>query len=153
LERHPSPFAGDPIYRHVPLLNDLLTYEVDPATYAPMLEHNRERIRAGFAALADAPPGGVVVHCHGGRDRTGALVALALSVAGVADETIAEDYARTAGADAEAMRNTMRHVRTAYRTTEDYLRAIGVTQPQITATRNCLRDAPTIRALEEPSGD
>ncbi len=81
--------------------------------------------------MGDAPPGGVIVHCHGGRDRTGALIALALSVAGVSDEVIAEDYARTADAEALAMINTMRHVREA----ESYLLTIGVTPQQIAATR------------------
>jgi len=44
-------------------------------------------------AIADAPPGGVVVHCHGGKDRTGLVVAFLLSLAGVSREEIADDYA------------------------------------------------------------
>ena len=53
--------------------------------------------RAGFAsiatAIARAPAGGVVVHCHAGKDRTGIAIALVLSLVGVPDETIAADYA------------------------------------------------------------
>lgn len=53
--------------------------------------------RAGFAsiatAIARAPAGGVVVHCHAGKDRTGIAIALVLSLVGVPDETIASDYA------------------------------------------------------------
>jgi protein-tyrosine phosphatase len=44
-------------------------------------------------AVAHAPEGGVVVHCVGGKDRTGLLSAFLLHLAGVADEEIAADYA------------------------------------------------------------
>ena len=40
-----------------------------------LLDHNKERVAAAFRAVAEAPPGGVLVHCHSGRDRTGVLVA------------------------------------------------------------------------------
>lgn len=43
-------------------------------------------------AIADEEDGAVVVHCHGGKDRTGMVVALALSVAGVPEEEIVADY-------------------------------------------------------------
>lgn len=46
-------------------------------------------------AIADAPIGGVVIHCHAGKDRTGLITALALSIAGVEPSVIAEDYAAT----------------------------------------------------------
>jgi protein-tyrosine phosphatase len=45
-------------------------------------------------AAADAVP--VVFHCSAGKDRTGVVSALLLSVAGVSDEIIAADYAHTA---------------------------------------------------------
>jgi hypothetical protein len=37
-------------------------------------------------AVADAPPGAVVVHCQAGKDRTGLVIALILSALGVLDE-------------------------------------------------------------------
>src|SRR5690606_12982050 len=37
--------------------------------------------------------GGIAVHCAAGRDRTGLVVALLLSLAGVPDDLIAADYA------------------------------------------------------------
>jgi len=43
--------------------------------------------------LADAEPGGIVVHCLAGKDRTGLVTALALRLAGVSRESIADDYA------------------------------------------------------------
>lgn len=67
---------------------------------------------AGWAALAAhgvrtiidlrndderARPGGVVVHCVGGRDRTGQIAMLLLALAGVPPAEIARDYALSAG--------------------------------------------------------
>jgi protein tyrosine/serine phosphatase len=67
-----------------------------PGTQAVYLEF-LERFPANFAAvlraIADAPAGGVLVHCQGGKDRTGLVVALLLSLAGVPREEIAADYA------------------------------------------------------------
>ncbi len=40
--------------------------------------------------------GATIVHCAAGKDRTGTIVALALSTAGVADEDIVADYVATA---------------------------------------------------------
>ena len=37
-----------------------------------------------------------LVHCTAGKDRTGLVIALALGAVGVADEVIADDYARSA---------------------------------------------------------
>ncbi len=45
--------------------------------------------------LADPGTGAAVLHCAGGRDRTGVVVALLLSLLGVSDEEIAADYAET----------------------------------------------------------
>jgi Protein tyrosine/serine phosphatase len=48
------------------------------------------------AAIADAPEGMVVVHCHSGKDRTGLVVGLVLSALGVPAKVIAADYALSA---------------------------------------------------------
>ena len=47
--------------------------------------------------MATAPPGGVLVYCHAGKDRTGLVTALVLAVAGVPVATIAADYAASDG--------------------------------------------------------
>ena len=47
-------------------------------------------------AIEAAPPGGVLFHCVGGRDRTGLVAIAALTVAGVPPEVIADDYALAA---------------------------------------------------------
>jgi protein-tyrosine phosphatase len=62
------------------------------AVYLEFLERFRPRFGEAVAAVAEAPPGAVVVHCHGGKDRTGLVVALLLRLAGVGREAIADDY-------------------------------------------------------------
>ena len=46
-----------------------------------------------MAAIAAAPDGAVLFHCHAGKDRTGLVAALLLALAGVPAPMIAEDYA------------------------------------------------------------
>jgi protein tyrosine/serine phosphatase len=48
---------------------------------------------AAITAVAQAPEGGLVVHCAGGVDRTGLVSALILRLAGVGVDAIGEDYA------------------------------------------------------------
>lgn len=137
-ETQPSPFAGDRIYRHVPMLNDVLSYVPPPDTYAPMLDHNRERIGEAFRAVAEAPAGGVVVHCQVGRDRTGVLTALLLRVAGVAAEAVAEDYARTEACSAQTMLQTLAHLDRRYGSVTRYLVDLGVEPELFAAVRSRL---------------
>lgn len=73
------------------------------AAAADRAELNRLDIdlhRAGMAriigAVADAQAGGVLVHCHAGKDRTGLVTALILALVGVGDDEIADDYALSA---------------------------------------------------------
>jgi len=61
--------------------------------YLIFLEHFDSNVAAAIRAIANAPEGGVVVHCAGGKDRTGLLTALLLHVAGVDIDEIAADYA------------------------------------------------------------
>jgi protein-tyrosine phosphatase len=67
--------------------------EKTTAVYLDFLERFGPNWAAAVRAVAEAPPGGVLVHCHGGKDRTGLVVALLLSLAGVSDDDIAADYA------------------------------------------------------------
>ncbi|WP_436739112.1 tyrosine-protein phosphatase [Streptomyces sp. BBFR102] len=64
-----------------------------PLYYRPFLGHFPERTAAVAQALAAAAPGGVAFHCAAGRDRTGLVSLLLLSLAGAAPEEIAADYA------------------------------------------------------------
>ncbi|HZT45997.1 MAG TPA: tyrosine-protein phosphatase, partial [Gaiellaceae bacterium] len=61
--------------------------------YLIVLDRFRANVVAAVRAVADAPPGGVVIHCAGGKDRTGLVSAFLLDLAGVDAETIAADYA------------------------------------------------------------
>lgn len=91
----PTPFTDDPL-----AIRQALQDPADPdhgqATIVDactwMLDRRPELFAAAVKAIADAPDGAVVVHCHGGKDRTGMVVALALSIAGVPEEEIVADY-------------------------------------------------------------
>lgn len=61
--------------------------------YLIFLERFKRNVAAGVRAVARAPRGGVVIHCVGGKDRTGLLTALLLHLAGVDTEQVAADYA------------------------------------------------------------
>jgi protein-tyrosine phosphatase len=61
--------------------------------YCVMLDGFRRHFGRVLQAIADARPGGVLVHCHAGKDRTGLVVALLLSLAGVPNEVVVADYA------------------------------------------------------------
>jgi protein-tyrosine phosphatase len=138
IRTRPGPFAGDPMYHHVPLLEDVLSYEPPAWTYAPMLDHNRNRIAQAFHALASAPEGAVVVHCRAGRDRTGGLIALVLQIAGVRPDAIVADYALTAGTDPAAMRNTLDHLTSRYGGAASYLENAGVSAAELARVRRRL---------------
>jgi hypothetical protein len=65
-----------------------------PEAYAGLLGHFAPQFAGAVSTIAraEAP---VVVHCHGGRDRTGLLSALLLRLADVETDAIAEDHARS----------------------------------------------------------
>ena len=64
-----------------------------PLYYQAFLERWPERFAAVFAAIAEAGPGGVLVHCAAGRDRTGLVTLVLLALLGVSPDDIAADYA------------------------------------------------------------
>jgi protein tyrosine/serine phosphatase len=63
-------------------------------SYLRYLESRPDSIVAALRAIAE-PDGATLVHCAAGKDRTGVIVALALTVVGVAPELVAADYAAT----------------------------------------------------------
>jgi protein-tyrosine phosphatase len=104
LDREPNPFAdpGDHgiVYTNVSILDPAAGFPPDTVTLAEnylwSLEKFSGLVAAAVAAVARAPEGGVLIHCAAGKDRTGLVSAMLLGVAGVPDETIADDYALTA---------------------------------------------------------
>ncbi len=78
-------------YPHVGTLIRQATSLVE--TYCIMVDAYPDCVAAILGAVAVAPPGGVLVHCLSGKDRTGVIAALLLSVAGVPNDAIAADYA------------------------------------------------------------
>jgi protein-tyrosine phosphatase len=132
--------------------------------YIDWLERYREDFGRAFAAIADAD-GTVVVHCMGGKDRTGVVSALLLRLAGVGYEEIGEDYAITAAnlepstsqwipaiedeaerakweklshTPAEAMIRVVREVESRYGDVASYLRAAGLSEQQVEQLRERL---------------
>lgn len=67
-------------------------YLSSPEYYRDNLERWPEKFVDIARAFLAAPPGGVVVHCAAGRDRTGMVLALLLAAAGVPHEAIIADY-------------------------------------------------------------
>jgi hypothetical protein len=67
-----------------------------PLYYADALARWPDRHAEVVAAVAHAVPGGVLVHCGRGCDRTGIAALLLLTLAGVDPADIADDYARSA---------------------------------------------------------
>jgi hypothetical protein len=63
-----------------------------PLYYRVFIERKARQCAAVVAAVARARPGGVLVHCGLGRDRTGLIAMLLLALAGVRPGDIASDY-------------------------------------------------------------
>lgn len=141
--------------------------------YVRTLATRQAALREVFAAIAGAPPGAVMFHCTAGKDRTGLVAALALSVADVNEAEIVADYAaskvliadlvaefldlaRERGSDLAAYRrvldcrpDTMRavlaHLRARYGSAAQYLAGIGLGREAIDrlAARLLAPDRPT----------
>jgi protein tyrosine/serine phosphatase len=106
--------------------------------YGDWLERYPQGFASAIRAIAGAGPGGVLVHCLGGKDRTGVVVALALDVVGVPREAIGADYALTAdalgqpgSAPPEAMEAVLRDVDGACGSSREYLRAGGASDAEL----------------------
>jgi protein-tyrosine phosphatase len=132
--------------------------------YCIILGHYPQEMARVLRAIIAAQPGGVVIHCHSGTDRTGMVVGLLLSLAGVADELIAADYgesrlhlrpyyekiaAEAGGADQvsfwgrptateEMMRMMLDHITARYGNTAVYLTQCGLSATEIEQVRQRL---------------
>jgi protein-tyrosine phosphatase len=177
VEREPNPFAlpdGHGVaFHNLSFIDPAATPPGDRATladdYTGMLRRFAPQVAAVVAAVAGAPEGGVVVHCAAGKDRTGLISGLLLSLAGVPVEVIAEDYALTEAnlrpheqrwldegpgdraervaalewgrARAEVMAEVLADTRDRYGGVERYLASAGVQPAAIDRVRRRLLDA------------
>ncbi|HEX2373788.1 MAG TPA: tyrosine-protein phosphatase [Actinomycetota bacterium] len=104
IAQDPNPFAqpGDHgiAYTNISIIDPAAGFPPDTYTLADnylwMLDRFRGFVAEVMAAIADAPEGGVLIHCAAGKDRTGLISALLLDLVDVPAETIATDYALTA---------------------------------------------------------
>jgi protein-tyrosine phosphatase len=78
--------------------------------YLGYLEDRPDQVVAALQSIARAP-GAALVHCAAGKDRTGVVVALALTAAGVRPEAVVADYSAT-GDRIEAILGRLRRSRT-----------------------------------------
>lgn len=135
--------------------------------YTEFLSRYRDRFALVFEAIANAPGGPVVVHCRGGKDRTGLIAALALRLAGESVDEAAADYARSeenlagrhvawveAAPDpaerrrremllptpARAMRSVLEELDRRYGSVEAYLRGGGLSAADVERVRARLQD-------------
>jgi protein tyrosine/serine phosphatase len=147
-------------------LDDLPVADATRDAYLIFLERFKPNVAAAVQAVAEAPDGGVVVHCVGGKDRTGLLTALLLHLAGVPTEEIAADYAlseerlrprhegwfeaaetdaerrrleRIAQTPREAISGVFDELERRYGSVEGYLRSAGVSERQLERARSRLR--------------
>ena len=132
------------------------------SVYERMLVQGTDAYRTLFSILAEAN-GRVLFHCAAGKDRTGIAAALLLDILDVPDETIVEDYTRSAEllspmfkewlpamkergvseeraeqlmqAQAPDMTATLEHIRVRYGSSEGYLTSIGLEHSQLSTLR------------------
>ncbi|MEU4619159.1 tyrosine-protein phosphatase [Actinoplanes sp. NPDC023801] len=131
--------------------------------YLNFVEDGREGIAESLRVIADPAAAPVVVHCMAGKDRTGTVCALTLSLLGVSDGDIAADYALTTEAmrplteyllrtapeavkgnehmfdsPAEAILLFLDDLRALHGSVEAYAKDIGITDDELAAMRSHL---------------
>lgn len=119
LEAHPVRFHHVPLFDGAPVEAQSQAAGLTLADrYVLLAEFARPAIGRVLALLADAPEP-VVFHCAAGKDRTGVVAAIVLTLLGVDDEAIVADYTATR----ERLDAVLEHLRasTGYRTMLDAL--------------------------------
>jgi len=163
LEIDPPAFAsfhgqsGFPQYMNLPLLdeNDNVGIEAIHQTpsftemYSIIIDRYPENMARVIKAFAKATDGTILFHCHSGRDRTGIIAAMLLSLVGVDDSTIAKDYTvsnvyiqptfeRPLSEQPEIMLHFLAYLDRQYGGTRAYLLKSGVSETALTRIYNHL---------------
>ncbi|MEV4010834.1 tyrosine-protein phosphatase [Nonomuraea angiospora] len=99
------PDAEGQNYHNLPIEGrrwDITTYKEESGVarffadrYLEVTEDGVENLRTALETIARADNAPVVIHCAAGKDRTGVLAALVLSLVGVGEDDIVADYALT----------------------------------------------------------
>ncbi|HSH01646.1 MAG TPA: tyrosine-protein phosphatase [Anaerolineae bacterium] len=101
LNKIPSPYHDHPTitFHHLPVEDQdtnsqaiLATAQDHHQVYRLIIDHFPHNLVTILRALITAPPGGILIHCHAGKDRTGLVTALLLTTLGLTPHTIATDY-------------------------------------------------------------
>ena len=170
----PSRFPEQPTLNilHLPFLGESTQQwkarqidDSDGKGYSDMLNKFQPELAQIMHGIADAPPGGVLFHCYAGKDRTGITTMLLLSLVGVPDAAIAEDYSLSEAAlspmrvkhlasttdlerqsaisadyncSPEFMLTALNHLHSRYGGAASYLRKIGLNNQSISRLRQRL---------------
>jgi protein-tyrosine phosphatase len=144
-------FDSDAAYR-VELEKRLVGRDVREAyrvLYAEALDRNRAMFATALHVIANARPGGVLMHCAGGKDRTGVLAALLLRLVGVPVATVACDYERSEhrlgipdSAPAGVIDKVIDTVEAEHDTVDGYFLNAGASNIDIELVRRRLRFGP-----------
>ncbi len=162
VNRLENPFAIHPgfSWHHCPIQEGSSipeSVEAVPESYLQIAESSGAA--KALKIMADAP-GGVLFHCSAGKDCTGTLSAILLTLADVPEETIVQDYLLTKEClqnrlalvhqrfpelDMNIVTPSEHHImgflqlwKEKYATAENYLRSIGLTEAQIEKLRRKL---------------
>jgi protein-tyrosine phosphatase len=99
VEAHPVAFHHFPFLHSLPRPDEFtMTPGLLGTQYTEMLDDAAPQIIGALSALAGDEAQPAVFHCTAGKDRTGLLAALVLSLLGVPDETVVADYALSGAA-------------------------------------------------------
>ena len=96
----PSALTSSPIELfHQPIFGEgglvgIGSFAMD-TVYRFVIEQRASNLAGAVSLIADAPEGGVLVHCTAGKDRTGLVIATVLEVLEVPREQIIADYVAT----------------------------------------------------------
>jgi protein-tyrosine phosphatase len=174
-QNYPNVFAQSSHvqYKNLPMMNDDLSNNPEfkaktehcpnlSEVYRVYLDTCQQPLGMIISAIADSPTT-TAFHCYAGKDRTGIVAALLLSVAGVEDKVIAQDYAETnehirhlvaewrentiknnrdlakmerdSAAAPETILDSLTYIRQNYVGVEEYLQLCGVSSQQLQAIK------------------